>query len=229
MFGSVYEQIVPVTTADKAATKDTDVFDMQSTVNAVRTLTLWRSREKDEIFINNRSTFLGVAAPHADDTAIIGSTLILPGQNAHFRSDDAGNWYRIGGVNIGVAQNTLTAAQVLTLNSVPITLVPACGAGRVAIPLGIDIQITRTSTAFANGGVLELRYTDASGALMIATIPANFVTGAAGVAYVSVNAVVTTATPIVNSPLILCANGADFITGTGTMKVRTRFAVSDYN
>jgi hypothetical protein len=229
LFGNVYEQIVPVTTADKAATRDTDVFDMQSTVNAVRTLTLWRSREKDEIFINNRSSFLGVAALHADDTALYGSALILPGQIGHFRSDDAGNWYRVGGVNIGVAQTSLTAAQIISLNSAPIVVVPACGAGRVAIPIGIDIQITRTSTAFANGGVLELRYTDASGALMIATIPAAFVTGAAGVAYVSVNAVVTTATPIVNSPLVLCANGADFITGTGTMKVRTRFSVSDYN
>lgn len=230
MFGSLYEQIVPVTTADKAATKTTDMFDMQSGVNAARALTLWRSRERDQFFILNRSNYVGVAGLHADDTALYGSPLVMPGSLAEFVSDDAGNWYRQG-VNIAqsVASVSLTAAQIITLNSVPVALAPAQGAGRVLIPLGIDIQITRTATAFTGGGVLEVRYTDASGALMIATIPANFVTGAAGVAYVSVNAVVTTATPIVNSPIVLVANGADFAAGTGTMKVRFRYAVSDYN
>lgn len=231
MFGSTYEQIVPVTTADLAATKDTDVFDMQSAVNAVRTLTLWRSREKDQLFIYNRSNYLGVAALHADDIALYGSKLVLPGQFAEFKSDDSGNWYRQGqNANIGVKEFLVTSANFLALNTTILTPITAPGASRIVVVESIMMEMTRTGTAYANGGALEFRYTDASGAKVSADIAAALVTtGGAGVAYAHVTGIEASITPVVNAAIRMGAASADFITGTGTAKLRLQYRVDDFS
>lgn len=230
MFGSVYEQIVPVTTADKSATKDTDLFDMQSGVNAIRTLTLWRSREKDRFFINNRSSYLGIAALHADDVAFFGSALVLPGQLAEFASDDAGNWYRLNGSPSGQIVKSLTAANINAMYATgAITVVPAMGAGRIILPRNIGMQVVRTSTQFAAGGAVEFRYTDKDGAKVSADMSATLITGTAGTAYAEVSGVDPELTPIANSPIIITNATQLFSTGTGTAKVIVDFVVHDYN
>lgn len=231
MFGSVYEQITPVSTADLAATKQTDVFSMESTVNAIRTLTLWRSREKDVFYIVNKSSYLGVAALHADDTAFIGSKLVLPGQFAEFRSDDAGNWFRTGpNTNIGLRELSVTSANFLALNTTILTPITAPGAGRVVIVGSILMEMTRTGTAYANGGALEFRYTDASGAKVTADIAAALVTtGGAATAYAHVLGIEASITPVANAAIRMGAATADFITGTGTAKLRFQYRVDDFN
>lgn len=231
MLGSVYEQITPVTTADLAASRDTDMFSMESGTNAIRTLTLWKTRDRDRFFITNNSDYLGVAALHADDSSFIGSKLILPGQVAEFASDDVGNWRRIGpNTHISVASFSITSAMFLALNTTIKTLLQAPGAGRVIRVNDIMMQMTRTGTAYANGGALEFRYTNASGAKVTADIAAAVVTtGGAGVEYASVGGIEAAITPIVNSPIILGAAGADFITGTGTGKLKIAYRVDDFN
>lgn len=231
MLGSTYEQVTPVSTADLAATKQTDVFSMESTVNAIRTLTLWRSREKDVFYIANKSNYLGVAALHADDTAFIGSKLILPGQFAEFKSDEVGTWYRSGpNNNVGLRELTVSSVNFLALNTTILTPITAPGAGRVVVVTDILMEMTRTGTAYANGGALEFRYTDASGAKVSADISAALVTtGGAGVAYAHVAGIEASITPVVNASIRMGAASADFITGTGTGKVRFQYRIDDFN
>ena len=230
MLGSTYEQIVPVTTADKSATKDTDVFLIGSTANAIRTLTLWKAQEKDRIYIANQGSYLGIAALHADDVAFIGSKLILPGQVAEFVSDDVGNWFRKGGSPFGQIVKALTAANIIAMGTTPVALVPAMGAGRVIVVKGIGFQMTRTATAFTGGGALEFRYTDASGAKVSADIAESVVdTGGAGVEYVHVAGIEASITPVVNAAIVIRNPTAAFADGTGTAKVAIDFAVHDYN
>lgn len=232
MFGSVYEQITPVTTADLAATKNTDMFDLQATVAAIRSLTLWRSREKDRFYINNRSSYPALIVLHADDTALFGSNIVGPGAFVELFSDNAGNWYRVGstGSSGGVASVSLSSAQILALSATPVVLVPAPGAGRVVIVSDIDFQMTRTATAYANGGALEFRYTDGSGAKVSADVAAALVTtGGAGVAYAAVGGIEASITPVPNAAIIVTNATAPYISGTGTAKIRVAYRIDDFS
>lgn len=113
---------------------------------------------------------------------------------------------------------SLTSAEILALSTVPKELIPAPGASKIAFLDWILIEMTRTATAYANGGVLEVRYENTSGALAAATFPASLVTGAAGVAYAYNIGLATILTPLVNKAIVLNNATAPFITGTGTMR-----------
>jgi hypothetical protein len=232
MFGSAYEQITPVTSADLAATKQTDMFDLQTSVAAIRSLTLWRSREKDLFFINNRSSYPALIVLHADDTALFGSNIVAPGAFVQLFSDSAGNWYRHGGTGSsgGAASISLSAAQIIAMGTTPITLIPAPGAGRVIIVSDITMQMTRTGTAFTGGGAVEFRYTDGSGAKVTADIAAALVTtGGAGVAYASVGGIEASITPVPNAPIVIDNATAAFAAGTGTAKLNIAYRICDFN
>jgi len=66
----------------------------------------------------------------------------------------------------------LTAAQMNTLNATPVTLLAAPGSGLVNVCTGLFLKVNATGyTAFELGsGVLEVRYTDGSGAKVVTDI-----------------------------------------------------------
>src|SRR5690349_7511980 len=53
-----------------------------------------------------------------------------------------------------IARVSLTSAQILALNSTPVTLIPAPGAGLVISVEEIVFTMARTATAYAAGGAL---------------------------------------------------------------------------
>lgn len=121
----------------------------------------------------------------------------------------------------------LSSAQILALNATPITLVGAPGANRIIVVDQIIFKMVRTATAYANGGALEFRYTNASGAKVSADIAAAVVTtGGAGTEYNTVAGVTTTLTPVVNSPIVITNATAAFITGTGTASVEVVYRIT---
>lgn len=127
-------------------------------------------------------------------------------------------------------QVRLTSAQILALNATPVTLIPAQGAGKFIIVDEILLEMTRTATAYANGGALEFRYTDASGAKVTADIAASVVTtGGAGVGYNNVGGVVSALVPVANAAIVVDNATAPFITGTGTARFYIRYRVLDTN
>lgn len=149
---------------------------------------------------------------------VYGNSRIL-GQysSANYTSDGVTGWFET--CPIGVAAEvrvSLSSAQILALSATPVTLIPAPGAGKIIIVESIALQMTTTSTQYANGGALEFRYTNASGAKVSADIAAAVVTAAAGTSYTSVAGVTTSLTNVVNSPVVVNNATAAFITGTGT-------------
>lgn len=120
---------------------------------------------------------------------------------------------------------SLTSAQILALNATPVSLVAAPGTGKAIIVRGITLKMVTTATAYANGGALEFRYTNASGAKVSADIAAAVVTAGAGTSYTSVAGVTTSLTPVVNSAIVIDNATAPFITGTGTAVVTVSYDV----
>lgn len=116
----------------------------------------------------------------------------------------------------------LTAAQIITLNSVPVVLVPGM-TGWYTILVAFFFSITRTSTAFTGGGVLSLKYDTAGTAAHTSSIVATVVTGAAGTVgtllfgYNPANGLTV---PVTEGLALSCAT-ADFAAGTGTALVTT--------
>lgn len=115
----------------------------------------------------------------------------------------------------------LSAAQMDTLNATPVTLLAAPGAGLVNVCKGLFLQVNSTGfTAFELGsGVLEVRYTDGSGAKVITDV---------------VNASVESATDLpmwhpailssVVANAVICAHtSTDVTAGTGNIQGRLFF------
>lgn len=119
----------------------------------------------------------------------------------------------------------LSSAQILALNATPVTLIPAPGAGKLIIVRGITFKMVTTATAYANGGALEFRYTNASGAKVTADIAAGVVTAGAGTSYTAVAGVTTSLTGVVNSPIVIDNATAAFITGTGTAVITLNYEI----
>lgn len=85
--------------------------------------------------------------------------------------------------------------------------------------------MVRTATAYANGGALEFRYTNASGAKVTADVAATLVTGAAGTAYAHVAGIEASITPVAAAAIVVNNATAPFITGTGTAQVSIRYRI----
>lgn len=113
---------------------------------------------------------------------------------------------------------TLSAAQMDTLNATPVTLVAAPGSGLTNVVTSVMIQVNSTGfTAFSLGsGVLEIRYTDGSGAKTITDITNAVVA--------SVTDVMDYCPAIVCAPLanaVICAHtSTDVTAGTGNIQGR---------
>lgn len=127
---------------------------------------------------------------------------------------------------IRTVQVPLTSANILALSATPISLIVAPGAGKIIIVESILMKMVRTGTAYANGGALEFRYTDASGAKVTADIAAALVTtGGAGTAYAHVSGIEASITPVPNAAIIVVNATAPFISGTGTAVLTIKYRI----
>lgn len=127
---------------------------------------------------------------------------------------------------LGIHRTPLSSAQVLAGNTVPVVIVPAPLATQFVSIEEIIFKMIRTGTAYANGGALEFRYTDASGAKVTADIAATVVTtGGAGSEVNVVRGVVTSLTPVLGAAVVIRNATAAFITGTGTALVTVKFRI----
>lgn len=113
---------------------------------------------------------------------------------------------------------TLTAAQLDTLNATPVTVLAAPGSGLYNIVTGIALMINSTGlTRMELGsGVMEFRYTNASGSKVITDVT-NTVVEAASDALGYNPAIVCV--PVANAAIIVNAS-ADISSGTATIQGR---------
>jgi hypothetical protein len=94
---------------------------------------------------------------------------------------------------------TVPTASVLTLNGTPFTLIAAQGAGTIVLVDEITCKLVFNSVAYTGSNALEFRYTNGSGAKVIADMSSAFLNSASGTNYRSVKSVVTELTPVANA------------------------------
>ena len=128
---------------------------------------------------------------------------------------------------LSTATVNLTAAQIISLHSVPVTLIATPGSGKALVVHGLLLEMTTTSTGFTGGGVIAPVYHLATAALTGNTIPASVVNAGAGTSYtlISIGAQASGLTLSANTGVDLYAASSDFATGTGTAVVQVWYSV----
>jgi len=126
---------------------------------------------------------------------------------------------------VRTVQVNLSSANILAMNATPVTLIAAPGAGKIVIVEDILLKMVTTATAYANGGAVEFRYTDGSGAKVTADIAAAVITAGAGTTYTKVGGVIASLTPVANAPIVITNATAAFITGTGTGVLTIKYRI----
>jgi len=117
---------------------------------------------------------------------------------------------------------TVTAAEMDTLNATPKVILAAPGAGKAILVESVEVQVVVGVTPFELGsGVLEVRYTDGSGAKASADIPNATVESATNASY---RAVAASCAPVANAAIVLCAS-SDVTAGDGSVKIRLKYRV----
>lgn len=125
----------------------------------------------------------------------------------------------------GVAQRkqlTLTSAQILALNSTPVTLVPAPGAGKYIEVLRVSAKLVFNSVAYTGANALEIRYTDGSGAKATSDLAAALINAAATRRDSATAAAVT---QVANAPVVAAVPSANPGAGDSTMVVDVLYRV----
>lgn len=233
-FGTTYHRTTATKTADYTIDPADDVIPF-SHASTVLTATLhtpngYPAATKQggrHLIINSSATQIILVATAAG--SISGPSMLYPGQYARYESDGVGTWYCFNQPSIsGQVNVTLSSANILAMNGAPVTLLPAPGSGKVIVVDHISLKMTTTSTQYANGGAVEFRYTDGSGAKVTADIAAGVITAGAGTSYTSVRGVTTSLTNVANAVLVIDNASAAFITGTGTGVITIQYRVLPY-
>ena len=231
-FGTPYE-VIQTKTADYTVVPGDDLISVAPT--AATTITLYtpignfpggsNNVGRVRVMKTNANQYPVTVATAAG--SIIGQTRIQQQyQCVEYVSDGVGNWYAFSPIqNSYEVAVALSSADILGMNASPVTLIPAQGAGTIILVESILLKMVTTSTQYANGGAVEFRYTNGSGAKVSADIAAAVITATAGTSYTSVAGVTTSLTPVANSPLVITNATAAFITGTGTGTLYIRFRV----
>lgn len=131
-------------------------------------------------------------------------------------------------VGAGAYSVNLAAADIIAMYATPVLVVPAL-AGKAIVVDSVDFKMTRTSTAFTGGGVVNVQYAataNGAGTKSHADIAASVVTGAAGTT-------TTARIPLVLSDiatasidgigLYISNQTAAFAAGTGTAVVTIKY------
>lgn len=122
----------------------------------------------------------------------------------------------------------LSAAQITTLHSVPVTIIPAPGAGKVIVIDTLIFDFTYNSVQFTGGGAISAVFHGLSTNLLNSTVAATSIQAAANYAGQFVSAGTASGvllTPGLNLGLDLSAAGADFAAGNSTAKVFVWYSV----
>lgn len=109
---------------------------------------------------------------------------------------------------------TLTSAQILALNTTPVTLIPAQGANTYIEVLAVVAKLDFNSVAYTGANAASLTYTNAGGAAATGTIASSFLDSASSAATKLVPVAVT---PVANAPIVISVATANPAAGNSTI------------
>jgi hypothetical protein len=140
--------------------------------------------------------------------------------------DQLGNVIQSGAMNAKqcVKRIALTAAQLTTLHSVPVNLVPAPGAGLALVLDSATLQFTYGTVQFTGGGAVNPVYHGLTTALLSGAFAAATITGAAN-ALISAGSAAAALAVTANLGIDLLATGADFAAGNSTAIVTVWYTI----
>lgn len=122
-----------------------------------------------------------------------------------------------------VQRFTLTSAQILALNTTPITLIPAF-IQSVIIVEWIAARLNFNTTAYTGNNALEFRYTNATGQKVTADMPNAFI-NSASTDYNFASIVQTQFTPVFNTPVVVRVPTANPGAGNSTIDLVIKYRV----
>lgn len=129
---------------------------------------------------------------------------------------------------LGILQytdTTLSTAQILLLNTTPISLVAAPGSGLVLLPVALYATLTYVAAAYsANAAGFTVRYTNGSGQTTAMTLTQGFIQSSANAIF-HVVAGATAIIPVANAALVAYADSANPTTGDSAIKIRVFYRV----
>lgn len=117
---------------------------------------------------------------------------------------------------IGVAERkrvSVTSSQLLALNSTPVTLVPAPGAGKAIDVISVTGSLT-AGTQYTGSNAVEIRYTNGSGTKVTGDLAAAWLNNASNRADKAIQAA---ATLTANAAVVAVVPTANPGAGTGTV------------
>lgn len=163
---------------------------------------------------NNYSQYVGSSIPSHDHGNI--SSIPVP-------------FSKLKGVKgyLATATTNLTSAQILTLNTTPVVLVPAPSSRSVNIVTGITARLTAGTTAYTGLHNLEFHYTNGSGTMVTDVIPPTFINSSTNAFYYA-PAASNSFAPIeggsgANGQIVAFVNTANPGAGNGTMSLIVQF------
>lgn len=123
---------------------------------------------------------------------------------------------------------TITSAQILTLNTAPVTIIPAPAAGQAIALNNLVIEMIRTATAYTGGGTVGPVYAGITGTYLTNQMAAADVTTAGAATVPRLLVPLDTAGGVLlaaATAVQLFAATANFAAGTGTMKVYAQYSI----
>lgn len=173
----------------------------------------------------------GTGAP-TNGTSGTGVGRAVPG-SIYTDSTNSVRWLNVGTTAspvwtpVDVVSFAISSANILAMFGTPVNLIAAPPAGYAIVVNNVLFTMTRTATAYANGGVVSFVYTGGAVAVATGTVPAATITGAAGTALTQLGpATVATGTVVPTATGVDITNAtAAFITGTGTAVARISYSV----
>lgn len=129
-------------------------------------------------------------------------------------------------VTLGRAYITLTSAQILALNTTPITVIPAPGAGQLIQVDNAVLRLNFNTTAYTGTNAIQFSYTNGSGAVVTASPPASFLNSVATAFYCAPDAAVLA---VVNAPVVVSVPTANPAAGNSTLSIEVFYSIRNLN